>query len=114
MVLIHAHSANKSTNIVQKKPCTSLNTNYRSNKKNLPSKSCDSERESPQLLRRLRYTAIVVNMESILGVSTHQVVIWPDAKQFSEVTEGNRSIGLKTKVTVVMSGGQVAAFTGNT
>lgn len=53
-------------------------------------------------------------MKSMVGVSTHQVVVWPDAKQFSEVTESNRSIGLKTKVTVVMSRGQVAAFTGNT
>lgn len=42
---------------------------------------------------------------------TDQVVIWPNAKQFSEVTKGNRSVGLKAKVTVVMSRCQVTAFT---
>lgn len=47
----------------------------------------------------------------VFGVSTNQVVIWPNTKQFSEVTEGDRSVGLKTKVTVVMSGSQVTAFT---
>ena len=47
------------------------------------------------------------------GVSTNQVVIWPNAKQFPEVTKGNRSVGLKAKVTVVMSRSQVTAFTEN-
>lgn len=45
---------------------------------------------------------------------TNQVIIWPNTKEFPEVTESNRSIGLKAKVTVVMSRCQVAAFTENT
>ena len=49
----------------------------------------------------------------VFGVSTNQVVIWPNAKQFPEVTKGNRSVGLKAKVTVVMSRSQVTAFTEN-
>lgn len=51
---------------------------------------------------------------SVFSVSTDQIVIWPNPKQFSEVTKGNRSIGLKAKVTVVMSRCQVTAFTENT
>ena len=47
----------------------------------------------------------------MFGVSTDQIVIRPNAKQFSEVPKGNRSVGLKAKVTVVMSGCQVTAFT---
>lgn len=47
----------------------------------------------------------------MIGVSTNQVVIWSNTKQFSEVTEGNWSICLKTKVAVVMSRSQVTAFT---
>jgi len=50
----------------------------------------------------------------VLCTSTDQVVVGPDAKQFSEVTEGDRRVGLKAKVTVVMSGGQVTAFTADT
>ena len=50
-------------------------------------------------------------MQYVFGLSTDQVVIWPNTKQLSEVTEGNWSVGLKTKVTVVMSRSQVTAFT---
>jgi len=49
----------------------------------------------------------------VFGVGTDQVVIWPNAKEFSEVTKGNRSIGLKAKVTVVVSRSEVTAFTEN-
>lgn len=52
--------------------------------------------------------------QCVLRLSTDQVVIWPNAKQFSEVTKGNRSIGLEAKVTVVMSRSQITAFTENT
>ncbi len=48
------------------------------------------------------------------GVSTNQVVIRPNAKEFPKVTKGNRSVGLKAKVAVVMSRSQVTAFTENT
>lgn len=48
------------------------------------------------------------------SVCTDQVVIWSNAKKFSEVAKGNRSIGLKAKVAVVMSRSQVTAFTENT
>lgn len=41
-----------------------------------------------------------------------QVIIRPDAKKLSKVTEGNRCIGLETKVIVVMGRCQVAPFTG--
>lgn len=50
----------------------------------------------------------------MFGVNTDHVVIWPDAKEFPEVSKGNRSVGLKAKVTVVMSRSQVTAFTENT
>lgn len=40
-----------------------------------------------------------------------QVIIRPDAKELSEVTEGNRRIGLESKVIVMVSRCQVAAFT---
>lgn len=50
----------------------------------------------------------------VFSASTDQIVIWPNSKQFSEVTKGNRSVGLKAKVTVVMGGCQVTAFTENT
>lgn len=49
----------------------------------------------------------------VSGPSTNQVVIWSNTKEFPEVTEGNRSVGLKAKVTVVMSRSQVTAFTEN-
>ena len=42
---------------------------------------------------------------------TYQVVIWPDPKEFPEVAEGDRCIGLEPEVLEVMSGGEVAAFT---
>lgn len=47
----------------------------------------------------------------MFGVSTNQVVIRPNAKQFPKVTKGDRSISLEAKVAVVMSGSQVTAFT---
>lgn len=50
----------------------------------------------------------------MFGVSTDQVVIWPNAKELSEVTKGNRSVGLEAKITVVMSRSQITAFTENT
>lgn len=55
-------------------------------------------------------TSAVVRSSS---VSTNQVVIRSNAKEFSEVTKGDRSIGLKAEVTVVVGRSQVTAFTGN-
>lgn len=46
-------------------------------------------------------------------VGTNQVVIGPNAKEFSKVAKGDRSIGLKAEVTVVVGRSQVTAFTGN-
>lgn len=45
------------------------------------------------------------------SVSTNQVVIGSNAKEFSEVPKGNRSIGLKAEVTVVVGRSQVTALT---
>lgn len=41
----------------------------------------------------------------------HQVVVWPDPKQLSEVAEGHRGVGFKPEVWVVMGWCEVAAFT---
>lgn len=46
-------------------------------------------------------------------LSTNQVVIRPNAKEFSEVTKGDRSVGLKAEVTVVVGRRQVTALTEN-
>lgn len=43
---------------------------------------------------------------------SYQVVIRLDAEQIPEVAEGQRGVGLKAEVRVVMSWGQVASFTG--
>lgn len=42
---------------------------------------------------------------------SHQVVIWSDPKQLSEVAEGHRGVGLKPKVWVVVGWSEVTAFT---
>lgn len=55
-------------------------------------------------------SAVVVKSSS---VSTNQVVIRSNAKEFSEVTKSDRRIGLKAEVTVVVGRSQVTAFTGN-
>lgn len=55
-------------------------------------------------------SAVVVKSSS---VSTNQVVIGSNAKEFSEITKGDRSIGLKAEVTVVVGRSQVTAFTEN-
>lgn len=47
------------------------------------------------------------------SVNTNQIVIGSNAKEFSEVTKGDRSIGLKAEVTVVVGRSQVTAFTEN-
>ena len=59
------------------------------------------------------------SLELILGhglysyewVKSYQVVIRPDAKQFSEVAEGHRSICFKAEVWEVVGRSEVAAFT---
>lgn len=61
-------------------------------------------------MTKLVTSAVVVRSSS---VSTNQVVIRSNAKEFSEVTKGDRSIGLKAEVTVVVGRSQVTAFTGN-
>lgn len=43
---------------------------------------------------------------------SHQVVVGFDAKQISEIAEGQRGVRLEAEVGVVMSRGQVASFTG--
>lgn len=43
-------------------------------------------------------------------MSTNQVVIRTNAKQFPKVTEGNGGVGLEAEIAVVMSRSQVAAF----
>lgn len=53
---------------------------------------------------------VVVKSSSI---NTNQVVIRSNAKELSEVTKGDRSIGLKAEVTVVVGRSQVTAFTEN-
>lgn len=55
-------------------------------------------------------SAVVVKSSS---VNTNQVVIRSNAKELSEVTKGDRSIGLKAEVTVVVGRSQVTAFTEN-
>lgn len=55
-------------------------------------------------------SAVVVKSSS---VGTNQVVIGSNAKEFSEITKGDRSVGLKAEVTVVVGRSQVAAFTAN-
>lgn len=59
---------------------------------------------------KLVTSAVVVKSSS---VSTNQVVIGSNAKEFSEVTKSDRRIGLKAEVTVVVGRSQVTAFTGN-
>lgn len=41
----------------------------------------------------------------------HQVVIWPDPKQLSEVAEGHGGVGFEPEVWVVMGWSEVTAFT---
>lgn len=55
-------------------------------------------------------SAVVVKSSSI---NTNQVVIGSNAKELSEVTKGDRGIGLKAEVTVVVGRSQVTAFTEN-
>lgn len=42
---------------------------------------------------------------------TYQVVIRPDAKQFSEVAEGHRSVCFEAEIWEMVGWGEVAAFT---
>lgn len=42
---------------------------------------------------------------------SYQVIIWPDAKQFSEVAEGHRSVCFEAKVREMVGRSEVAAFT---
>lgn len=42
---------------------------------------------------------------------SHQVVVWFDTKQVSEVAEGQRSVGLEAEVGVMVRRGQVAPLT---
>lgn len=43
-------------------------------------------------------------------MTAHQIVVWPDPKQLSEVAEGHRGVGFKPEVWVVMGRCEVAAF----
>lgn len=42
---------------------------------------------------------------------SYQVVIWPDAKQFSEVAESHGSVCFKAEIWEMMGRSEVAAFT---
>lgn len=44
-------------------------------------------------------------------LSSYQVVVWFDAEQISEVSEGQRGIGLEAEVRIVMSRSQVTSLT---
>lgn len=44
-------------------------------------------------------------------VSSNQIVVRPNAKEFSEITEGNGGVGLKPEVTMVMCWSQITSFT---
>lgn len=50
-------------------------------------------------------------MNVCVCVSANQIVIRSDAKEFSEVAEGDRGVGLKPEVTVMMSWSQITSFT---
>ena len=51
------------------------------------------------------------SFSNTVKVKSHQVVIRPDAEQFSEVAKGHRSVGFKAEVWEVVSWSEVAAFT---
>lgn len=42
---------------------------------------------------------------------SYQVVVWPDAKQFSEVAEGHRSVRFEAEVREMVRWSEVAPFT---
>lgn len=42
---------------------------------------------------------------------SYQVVIWPDAKQFSEVAESHGSVCFKAEIWEMMGRSEVATFT---
>lgn len=50
---------------------------------------------------------VLVGMEKQIS---HQVVVRPDPKQLSKVSEGHRGVGFKPKVRVVVGWCEVAAF----
>ncbi len=43
--------------------------------------------------------------------SANQIIVRSNAKEFSEISEGDGGIGLKPEVTVVMRWGQITSFT---
>lgn len=58
-------------------------------------------------------TIKLIRQQLCIGVLTDQVVIRSNAKEFSEVTEGNGCICLKPEVTMVMCRSQITALTKN-
>ena len=52
------------------------------------------------------------NKESIPDHKTYHKIIWSYIKQFSEVTECQRCISFESEVAIVMSWGNITAFTG--
>lgn len=59
------------------------------------------------LLNRVQINSVLIYSST----KSYQIVIWPDAKQFSEVAEGHRSVCFKAEVREMMSWGEVTAFT---
>lgn len=51
-------------------------------------------------------------LKPALRIRSYQVVVRPDAKQFSEVAEGHGSVGLEAEVWEVVGRGEVAALAG--
>lgn len=48
--------------------------------------------------------------ECVCG-SSNQIIVRSNAKEFSEITEGDGGVGLKPEVTVVMCWSQITSFT---
>lgn len=55
--------------------------------------------------------ASISNMQHQRIEISHQVVIWSDPKQLSEVAESYRGVGFKPKVWVMMGWSEVTPFT---
>lgn len=66
-------------------------------------------KRQPLATAALQYSVLHSVERKMIG--SYQVIIRLDPKEFSEVPEGQWSVGLKPEVWVVMSRGQIAAFT---
>lgn len=55
---------------------------------------------------------IVVSQNVNLGLHPHQIVVWFDAKELSEVAKSQWGVCFQTEIWEVMCRGQVATLTG--